>query len=133
MLCIFFYFLRKIFLIEGQYLAQIFKMTKLMLSSIETYTHLIARYSHLNIAVLNGFTNGPTKSRLPPEMVSRIEEILGQLDVAIDVQDMDLPHFHLHPLSGDRAGQWAVTVRANWRIVFRFDVEPQDVDFTDYH
>lgn len=71
--------------------------------------------------------------RLPPEMVSRIEEILGLLDVATSAQDMDLPHFRLHPLTGDRAGQWAVTVRANWRIVFRFEVEPEDVDFIDYH
>jgi len=33
-----------------------------------------------------------------------------------------------------RAEFWAVTVRANWRIVFRF-VEPDafDVDYVDYH
>ncbi len=66
-------------------------------------------------------------------MVERIEEILTALDTAADVQEMDLPHFRLHPLSGDRKGQWAVTVRANWRIVFRFDGDPEDVDFTDYH
>jgi toxin HigB-1 len=29
---------------------------------------------------------------------------------------------------------WAVTVRANWRIVFRFaDGNASDVDFVDYH
>ncbi|MDO9307387.1 MAG: type II toxin-antitoxin system RelE/ParE family toxin [Mesorhizobium sp.] len=47
---------------------------------------------------------------------------------------MDLPHFRLHPLTGDRKGLWAVTVRANWRIVFRFENgEASDVDLTDYH
>ena len=38
-----------------------------------------------------------------------------------------------HELS-DRAGFWAVTVRANWRIVFRFeDGHVLDVDYLDYH
>lgn len=56
------------------------------------------------------------------------------LDVAADIRDVDLPHFRLHPLTGDRKGQWPVTVRANWRIVFRFENgEASDVDLTDYH
>jgi len=71
--------------------------------------------------------------KLPPEMVPRIEEILGLLDVAMTVHDMDIPQFRLHPLKGSYEGFWAVTVRANWRIVFRFDDEPEDVDFIDYH
>jgi proteic killer suppression protein len=30
-------------------------------------------------------------------------------------------------------GFWAVTVRANWRIIFRFtDAKALDVDFVDY-
>jgi toxin HigB-1 len=54
-------------------------------------------------------------------------------DVATTVRDMDLPQFRLHLLTGNRKGQWAVTVRANRRIVFRFDSgEAEDVDFTDY-
>lgn len=73
------------------------------------------------------------RSKLPPAMIDRIEEILGLLDVATTPRDMDLPHFRLHALVGERKGHWAVTVRANWRIVFRFDDEPEDVDFLDYH
>lgn len=46
----------------------------------------------------------------------------------------DIPGYHLHPLKGDLKGRWAVTVRANWRIVFRFqDGDAFDVDFVDYH
>jgi proteic killer suppression protein len=31
-------------------------------------------------------------------------------------------------------GFWAVTVRANWRIVFRFsDGDADDVELMDYH
>jgi toxin HigB-1 len=74
------------------------------------------------------------RSKLPPALIDRIEEILGLLDVAAKVRDMDLPQFRLHPLTGNRKGRWAVTVRANWRVVFRFDTgEAEDVDFTDYH
>jgi proteic killer suppression protein len=47
---------------------------------------------------------------------------------------MDLPGFRLHPLKGDMRGYWAVTVRANWRIVWRFDgPDAVDVDLIDYH
>jgi len=50
------------------------------------------------------------------------------------VIDMDLPGFRLHPLKGELKGSWAVTVRANWRVVFRFaDGEALDVDYIDYH
>jgi len=47
---------------------------------------------------------------------------------------MDLPGFRLHPLKGELKGLWAVTVRANWRVVFRFaEGEALDVDYIDYH
>ena len=47
---------------------------------------------------------------------------------------MALPSFRLHPLKGDRKGFWAVTVSANWRIVFHFaDGNAFDVDLIDYH
>ena len=44
------------------------------------------------------------------------------------------PGLRLHPLKGDRAGQWSVRVSGNWRVVFRFeDGEAVDVDLLDYH
>ena len=47
---------------------------------------------------------------------------------------LDLPGYRLHRLKGDLKGFWSVTVRANWRIVFRFDGNHTvDVDFVDYH
>jgi proteic killer suppression protein len=46
----------------------------------------------------------------------------------------NLPGFRLHPLKGELKGFWAVTVRANWRVIFRFaDQEALDVDYVDYH
>ena len=46
----------------------------------------------------------------------------------------DAPGFRLHPLKGDRTGEWSVRVSGNWRVVFRFeDGEAVDVDLVDYH
>ena len=47
---------------------------------------------------------------------------------------MDLAAFRLHPLKGQMKGFWAVTVRANWRVIFRFaEGHAEDVDYVDYH
>lgn len=74
------------------------------------------------------------RRRVPPESVAKIERILARLDEATEPAHMDLPGFRLHPLKGDRAGYWAVSVSGNWRIVFRFDgVHARDVDLVDYH
>jgi proteic killer suppression protein len=69
-----------------------------------------------------------------PQHVEKIENILGLLDVAQTIEDMNIPTFRLHALKGDLKGFWAVTVRANWRIIFRFaDGHASDVDLVDYH
>jgi proteic killer suppression protein len=71
---------------------------------------------------------------LPPELVQRIRDILTALDAAETLEGLDRPTFRLHALKGERKGYWAVTVRANWRIVFRFtDGKASEVDFVDYH
>ena len=92
---------------------------------------MITSFRHKGLQRLFGNDDG---SRLPPDMIERIRRILSFLDVAHRVEDMDQPTFRLHPLRGDLKGVWAVTVRANWRIVFRFhDDIAEDVDFIDYH
>jgi proteic killer suppression protein len=56
------------------------------------------------------------------------------LDAATTPQALDIPRHRLHPLKGDREGFWSVTVRANWRIIFRFEDEDAfDVELIDYH
>jgi proteic killer suppression protein len=61
-------------------------------------------------------------------------DILARLDAAGEISDMDLPGFRLHPLKGEFKGLWAVTVRANWRVIFRVaNGDVLDVDYVDYH
>jgi toxin HigB-1 len=74
------------------------------------------------------------RSRIRPDLVDTVEDILARLDVATIPHALDLPGYRLHPLKGDLKGFWSVTVRANWRIIFRFDGEDaMDVELTDYH
>ncbi len=71
---------------------------------------------------------------LPPELLGRIREILTALEAAESIEGLSRPSFRLHALKGELKGFWAVTVRANWRIIFRFaDGRASDVDFVDYH
>ena len=63
------------------------------------------------------------------------EDLLAALDAAESLNDISpLKSVGLHKLSGDRAGQWAMTVNGPWRICFRFKGgDAFDVEITDYH
>ena len=68
------------------------------------------------------------------EHVAKLRDILARLDAARSAADMDLPGIRLHALKGPLKGFWAVTVRANWRVTFRFaGPDAYDVDYVDYH
>jgi toxin HigB-1 len=68
------------------------------------------------------------------EHEQKLRDILARLEAAGTIADMDLPGFRLHPLKGEMKGLWAVTVRANWRVVFGFvEGSAVDVDLIDYH
>ena len=73
---------------------------------------------------LRRFYQDQDRKGLPADMVERIELILSVLDAAKTIEGVNLPSFRLHALKGELKGFWAITVRANWRIIFRFE---------DYH
>jgi toxin HigB-1 len=59
---------------------------------------------------------------------------LARLDASTEPRDMNLPGLRLHPLKGPLKGAWAVDVRFNWRVIFRFEgKDAVDVDYLDYH
>jgi len=79
------------------------------------------------------FESGDTRG-LNPNHVPKIRRILARLQAATTVRDLDAPGLRLHPLKGDRKGQWAVDVDRNWRITFSFDGRDcDDVNYEDYH
>jgi proteic killer suppression protein len=74
------------------------------------------------------------RSGIRPDLLDDVEDILGRLNVATTPQALNLPGYRLHPLKGDLQGYWSVTVRANWRIMFRFEgTDVFDVELIDYH
>ena len=74
------------------------------------------------------------RSGIRPDLVDTVQEILTVLDVAATPQNLNLPGYRLHPLKGALKGFWSVTVRANWRIIFRFEeTDAFDVELIDYH
>jgi toxin HigB-1 len=74
------------------------------------------------------------RSGIRPDLLDTVERILMVLDSAAMPQALDLPRYRLHSLKGEWKGFWSVTVRANWRIVFRFEeADAFDVELIDYH
>ncbi|MEP7366451.1 MAG: type II toxin-antitoxin system RelE/ParE family toxin [Acidobacteriota bacterium] len=73
-------------------------------------------------------------SRISAAMKDRLENVLSVLDAAGHASDVDLPGYRLHPLKGDMAGYWSVTISRTWRMTFRIeDGHAFDVDLVDYH
>jgi len=76
--------------------------------------------------------NNPAK--LPTAQIKKIRMVLTLLNGSVKIDDMDFPGSGLHQLKGDLKDFWAVTISANYRIIFRFeDEDAHDVDYIDYH
>ena len=75
-------------------------------------------------------------SKLPSDLISRIEIILEVIDSANKVpQDFEAyRNWNIHKLTGDRKDFWSIKVNKNYRIVFIFDGRyATDIDYIDYH
>ena len=71
---------------------------------------------------------------IQPVHARKLRMLLVALDTATEIDDMDVPGFGLHPLKGDRKGQWAVKVSGNWRVTFEFrDGNAYLLEYEDYH
>lgn len=83
---------------------------------------------------LQAFFERGTKAGIQAAHASKLSRQLARLDEAQKPQDMNVPGWGLHPLKGDLADHWAVTVNGNWRMTFVFDgVDAELVDYLDYH
>lgn len=92
---------------------------------------MITTFKHKGLKAF--YTSGSTRG-IQSAHAARLLRMLSNLDVAASSVDMDLPGYRLHPLKGDLAGFWSISVSGNWRVIFRFsgsDVEL--LDYLDYH
>jgi len=71
---------------------------------------------------------------IQPAHQQKLRMRLAALDTATQIEDMDLPGFRLHPLTGDKQGLWAIDVSKNWRITFEFQHgDAYIINYEDYH
>lgn len=92
---------------------------------------MISNFKHKGLKTY--FENDDPK-KLNSDHLDKIADILSALDAAQNIDEMNLITFRLHELQGKKKGIWSVTVRANWRITFKFkNSEATNVDYEDYH
>jgi proteic killer suppression protein len=76
--------------------------------------------------------NGKTR-RIGANHIRKCVRVLQLLEVAEELEDMNIAGFRLHELRGSPK-RWSVHVTANYRITFGWSGESAlDVDFEDYH
>ncbi|MHB1677351.1 MAG: type II toxin-antitoxin system RelE/ParE family toxin [Sulfuriferula sp.] len=92
---------------------------------------MIKNFRH---AGLQAFYETGSKAGIRPDHALRLKRILGILDAAVVIGQVDVPGFKLHKLSGNLNGFWSMSVNGNWRVIFRFENgEAELVDYLDYH
>lgn len=76
-----------------------------------------------------------TSKKFPPDVAPRAARKLEYVHLAAQLDDLKVPPGNrLHALSGDRQGQYAISINDKWRICFRFtDGDAYDVEVCDYH
>jgi len=92
---------------------------------------MIASFKHRG---LRRFYEQSNRRGINPDHAEKIRIILSALEAAEAPEELALPTFHFHRLTGNRKGFFAITVRADWRITFRFEHgHVYDVNLEDHH
>ena len=111
-------------IVRGSFKYRIAYRYKIHCAMIKSFRHDgLARY----------FQTG-SKAGSRPEHAKRLNGQLGRLDGATCPEDMNMPGWRFHRLLGELVGHYAVSVRGNWRLAFKFEGKDAVlVDYQDYH
>lgn len=83
---------------------------------------------------LKKFYETGSKQGIQADHANKLLMQLAALDTAQSIEDLDIPGYRLHPLTGNRKGIWSITVNGNWRVTFEFtDSNVYIVNYEDYH
>lgn len=85
---------------------------------------------------LRSFAETGRAKGLPGNLIERLRNMLAYLVAIGTVEELKVPpNYGAHPLAGDRAGTWSLTVTKNWRMTFRLGEADtiEDLDLEDYH
>jgi proteic killer suppression protein len=82
------------------------------------------------------FAQGDPKG-VPANAVSKLNNKLGFLHDMETLDELEvLPVWKVHQMKGDHKGTWSLSVTRNWRLIFRYDPEENEIynlNFEDYH
>lgn len=73
---------------------------------------------------------------LPGDLVARLRRMLAYLTAIETAEELKFPpNFGAHLLSGEREGEWSLTVTKNWRMTFSVNEAGaiERLDLEDYH
>jgi proteic killer suppression protein len=74
------------------------------------------------------------RSKIDQRLHGRLIERLDALDAAARAQDMNVPGYDFHPLSGFNPTRYSIHVNGPWCITFEFsEGDALRVDFEQYH
>lgn len=86
-------------------------------------------------ALRSFFTDDNAKG-LPGNLVDRLRKMLAFIVDAESAEELATPpNYGFHALTGNRAGEYAMTVTRNWRLTFTMPDEQTvaNLDLEDYH
>ena len=87
------------------------------------------RHKGLQLFFETGSRAGIQSSHAP-----RLSRQLSRLNEARNWEDVNIPGWRLHLLSGKLNHHYSIAVNGNWRITFKFeDKDVILVDYQDYH
>ncbi len=79
------------------------------------------------------FLRGETKG-IQFKHERKLRNQLAAIHTAEVIDDINLPGWRLHQLSGSRKSIWSISVNGNWRITFEFiDGNAYILNYEDYH
>jgi len=73
-------------------------------------------------------------AKLDSRLAHRITVRLARLNKAISPDELNVPGFDFHKLSGDRIGFYSIHVNGPWCLTFEWeDQEAMNIDLENYH
>ncbi len=84
---------------------------------------------------LEAFWHHGKDKRVPSQLTKQLLRKMDILNRACALKDLRSPPSNrLHPLRGDRKGQWAISVNGPWRLCFKFEEgDIFDLELIQYH
>lgn len=94
------------------------------------------RIESIRHKALRRFAETGLRKGLPAGSVDRLRNMFAYIDAIETEEELRVPpNFGAHKLTGDRKGEWSLTVTKNWRMTFRVNAAGaiEDMDLEDYH